>query len=174
MGLYAHTGCRLGRSGEAWSGQDATSRHTRRESAFLPALFIKSHIVRTITLRRLFRHHDPRFLGRFPKIGTLPAAPRRAFAPTSVAATPTPAVILHHQPELPGLACDRASEPPGLALPDPATRAEPQPRAGGCRPPSVPAGRLHPWLTARAEVSSDDLAVTRHALTAVAEVKVRA
>ncbi|GAA3232720.1 hypothetical protein GCM10020216_052240 [Nonomuraea helvata] len=58
--------------------------------------------------------------------------------------------ILHNQPELPGSV--RASR-----------RAHP-----------VPAGRHGPRLTARAEVSSDDLAVIRHALTAVAEVKVRA
>ncbi|GAA2215882.1 hypothetical protein GCM10009850_113500 [Nonomuraea monospora] len=58
--------------------------------------------------------------------------------------------ILHNQPELPGSACAH-------------TRTRPE-----------PAGRSCPWLTARAEVSSDDLAVIRHALTAVAEVKVRA
>ncbi|MEV0230242.1 hypothetical protein [Nonomuraea sp. NPDC050786] len=58
--------------------------------------------------------------------------------------------ILHNQPELPGSV--RASR-----------RAHP-----------VPAGRHGLRLTALAEVSSDDLAVTRRALTAVAEVKVRA
>ncbi|MEU4229819.1 hypothetical protein AB0F17_36445 [Nonomuraea sp. NPDC026600] len=72
----------------------------------------------------------------------------------SVAATPAAVYILHNQPELPELACITAGEP-GL------TTSEPVPVS--CR-----------WLTARAILSSDDLAVIRHALTAVAEVKVRA
>jgi 8-amino-7-oxononanoate synthase len=65
----------------------------------------------------------------------------------SVAVARTAVDILHHQPEQPGFAPDRRS---------------------------VSAGRGGPRLTARANVSSDDLAVIRHALTAVAEVKVSA
>ncbi|NUW35120.1 hypothetical protein HTZ77_27355 [Nonomuraea sp. SMC257] len=50
-----------------------------------------------------------------------------------------------------------------------------QPELRRCRrPPSAPDGRSCLRLTARANLSSDDLAVIRHALTAVAEVKVRA
>ncbi|GAA3176367.1 hypothetical protein GCM10010486_49960 [Nonomuraea roseoviolacea subsp. carminata] len=41
-------------------------------------------------------------------------------------------------------------------------------------PPPAPERRSCLRLTARANLSSDDLAVIRHALTAVAEVKVRA
>ncbi|MEV0346348.1 hypothetical protein AB0H88_11325 [Nonomuraea sp. NPDC050680] len=74
--------------------------------------------------------------------------------PTSVATTPATVYILHNQPELPDPACITAGEP-GL------TTSAPLPVS--CR-----------WLTARANLSSDDLAVIRHALTAVAEVKVRA
>ena len=45
--------------------------------------------------------------------------------------------------------------------------------AAGCfRPPSVPVGRSCLRLTARANLSSDDLAVIKGALTAVAEMKV--
>ncbi|MEU7861858.1 hypothetical protein [Nonomuraea sp. NPDC049141] len=76
------------------------------------------------------------------------------FGAASVAATPAPVYILHNQPELPEPACITAGKP-GL------TTSEPVPVS--CR-----------WLTARAILSSDDLAVIRHALTAVAEVKVRA
>ncbi len=72
----------------------------------------------------------------------------------SVAATRAPVYILHNQPELPELACITAGEP-GLTTSEPVRVS--------CR-----------WLTARANLSSDDLAVIRHALTAVAEVKVRA
>ncbi len=71
----------------------------------------------------------------------------RSEAGGSVSAAPTAAVILHHQPEPPRLA--RAA-------------------AVGA------AARACLRLTARANLSSDDLAVTTHALTAVAEVKVRA
>lgn len=71
-----------------------------------------------------------------------------AWAPVAVALAAVD--ILHNQPELPGSARDR---PYRLA---------------------AAAGRSCPRLTARANLSSDDLAVIRHALTAVAEVKVRA
>ncbi|WP_344894381.1 hypothetical protein [Nonomuraea antimicrobica] len=73
-----------------------------------------------------------------------------ARGPASVAIAYAAVDILHHQPEQPGSV--RAH-----------TRAGP-----------APAGRTGPRLTARAEVGSDDLAVIRHAFTAVAEVKVRA
>ncbi|MER6001902.1 hypothetical protein ABT120_25255 [Nonomuraea angiospora] len=70
--------------------------------------------------------------------------------PASVAIALAAVDILHNQPELPG-----------------SVRA-------GYRARPVPVGRHSPRLTARADVSSDDLAVIRHAFTAVAEVKVRA
>ncbi|GAA2855082.1 hypothetical protein GCM10020220_050350 [Nonomuraea rubra] len=73
-----------------------------------------------------------------------------ARGPASVVIARAAVDILHNQPELPGSACAH-------------TRTRPE-----------PAGGSSPRLTARAKVSSDDLAVIRHALTAVAEVKVRA
>ncbi len=70
--------------------------------------------------------------------------------PASVAIAQAAVDILHHQPELPGSARART------------------------RTRTAPVGCASPRLTTRAKVSSDDLAVIRHALTAVAEVKVRA
>ena len=70
-------------------------------------------------------------------------------APSSVASGHVAVDILLHQAELPGLA--RATAGAGVL------------ESHSC-----------PRLTARANLSSDDLAVIRHALTAVAEVKVRA
>ncbi|MFI6395597.1 aminotransferase class I/II-fold pyridoxal phosphate-dependent enzyme [Nonomuraea sp. NPDC050540] len=63
---------------------------------------------------------------------------------------------------------------PETALGVAATCAEHGVRVGCLRPPPVPTRHSCLWLTARANLSSDDLAVIRHALTAVAEVKVRA
>ncbi len=130
--------------------------------------------------------------GRPPDHDTAPA-------PASVVAASAAVDILQHQPELPGRARRRAGAlaatvrasgpgtsgpagavvpvvlgPPGTARAAAATCAEPGVRARRRRPPSVPEGRPCLRLTARANLSSDDLAVIRHALTAVAEVKVRA
>ncbi|RSM95579.1 hypothetical protein DMB42_49425 [Nonomuraea sp. WAC 01424] len=70
--------------------------------------------------------------------------------PASVAIAHAAVDILHNQSELPGFARTwRFARSVRI-----------------CRPPR--------WLTARADMSSDDLAVIRHALTAVPEVKVRA
>jgi 8-amino-7-oxononanoate synthase len=128
-----------------------------------------------------------------------PVIPRTGPARAPVAAALAAVDILHNQPELPGSARDRpdlpaaaaagsgleTDEPAGAvtsavlgpsetALPAAAGCAGPGMRAGRLRPPPAPAGRSCPRLTARATLSSDDLAVIRHALTAVAEVKVRA
>lgn len=62
--------------------------------------------------------------------------------------------------------------PPEIALRAALICAEHGVRAGYLRSPSVPVGRSCPRLTARANLSSDDLAVIRVALTAVAEMKV--
>ncbi|WP_326825470.1 hypothetical protein [Streptosporangium sp. NBC_01756] len=114
------------------------------------------------------------------------------------AATALAAVdILQNQPELPGHVRTRARESAstarelGLETNDPAGAvvpivlgppetvprvalicAERGVRDGYLRPLSVPAGRSCPRLTARANLSSDDPAVARGALTAVAEMKV--
>ncbi|MBB2915543.1 hypothetical protein FHS43_006866 [Streptosporangium becharense] len=117
--------------------------------------------------------------------------------PASVTAAPVVVDILHNQPELPRLARTRTRKPATTACElDPATggpagavvpvvpgppeavlrvaliRMERGTRAGRLRPPPAPAGRSCPRLTARANLSSDDLAVTRGAFTAVAEMKV--
>ncbi|GGO05520.1 hypothetical protein GCM10010116_10800 [Microbispora rosea subsp. aerata] len=65
--------------------------------------------------------------------------------------------------------------PPRLALSAGASYAGapcagPEARMGCFRPPSVPQGRSRRRLTARADLRSDDLAVVRGALTAVAEL----
>ncbi|GAA2362069.1 hypothetical protein GCM10010404_14840 [Nonomuraea africana] len=80
-----------------------------------------------------------------------------ALTADSVAVARAAMDILHNQPELPGYARDGASTSCGLD-----------------RHARIPADRTCLRLTARANLSSDDLAVIRHALTAVAGVKVRA
>ncbi|GAA2812366.1 hypothetical protein GCM10020219_100610 [Nonomuraea dietziae] len=80
-----------------------------------------------------------------------------ALTAASVAVARAAMDILHNQPELPGYARDGTSTPCGLD-----------------RHARIPAHRTCLRLTARANLSSDDLAVIRHALTAVAGVKVRA
>lgn len=62
--------------------------------------------------------------------------------------------------------------PPQQAVAAAAACAEHGVRVGCFRPPSVPPGRSCLRLTARADLRSDDLAVVRGALTAVAELKV--
>lgn len=59
---------------------------------------------------------------------------------------------------------------PRLALSAAALCAELGVRVGCFRPPSVPRGRSCLRLTARADLGSDDLAVVRGALTAVADL----
>src|SRR5690606_22394856 len=82
----------------------------------------------------------------------------RTRADMNPVATPPPAVdILHHQPELPVRARGRAGE---------RVCAE----QGAGTPARCPRTRL----TVRADLGCHDPAVIRHALTAVAEVKVRA
>lgn len=118
-------------------------------------------------------------------------------APGSVAAALAAVDILHHQPELPGRVRTMARElaavardlglesgdpagavvpvvlgPPEIALRAALICVEHGVRVGCFRPPSVPVGRSCLRLTARANLSSDDLAVIRGALTAVAEMKV--
>ncbi|MDF5756497.1 8-amino-7-oxononanoate synthase [Spongiactinospora sp. TRM90649] len=121
-------------------------------------------------------------------------------APACVAAALCAVGILTSHPELPEITRSRARElaamAAGLGLPDPgepagavvpvvlgppeaalraaAVCAEHGVRAGCFRPPSVPEGRSCLRLTARANLGSDDLAVIRVALTAVAEMKVNA
>lgn len=128
--------------------------------------------------------------GRPARRGTAPA-------PGSVTAAATALDILNSYPELPERARATAAAPtgaargPGLAVGEPAVVIAPvvpgppvaAPAAvaacagrgagvGRLRSPSVPADGSRPDLTARAEPSSDDLAVITNALTAVAEVKV--
>ncbi|MBB6351755.1 aminotransferase class I/II-fold pyridoxal phosphate-dependent enzyme [Nonomuraea muscovyensis] len=167
-------------------------------------LFGASHIVRTVTLSTSLGSQGGAVLGEPEVIDTLIDTGRSfifdtGLAPASVAAASAAADILQHQPELPGRARLRAGElaamvrelgletsepagavvpvvlgPPETALAAAATCAELGVRVGCFRPPSAPEGRSCLRLTARANLSSDDLAVIRHALTAVAEVKVRA
>lgn len=167
-------------------------------------LFRESHIVRTVTLSKALGSQGGAVLGEPEVIETLVDTGRSfifdtGLAPASVAAASAAVDILLHQPELPRRARLRAgelaravrelgletSEPagavvpvvlgaPGTAVLAAATCAELGVRVGCFRPPSVPDGRSCLRLTARANLSSDDLAVIRHALTAVAEVKVRA
>ncbi|MFG3443038.1 8-amino-7-oxononanoate synthase [Nonomuraea sp. NPDC047897] len=167
-------------------------------------LFGASHIVRTVTLSKSLGSQGGAVLGEPEVIDTLIDTGRSfifdtGLAPASVAAASAAVDILQHQPELPGRARLRAGElaataralgletsepagavvpvvlgPPETALAAAATCADLGVRVGCFRPPSVPEGRSCLRLTARANLSSDDLAVIRHALTAVAEVKVRA
>ncbi|WP_214409391.1 8-amino-7-oxononanoate synthase [Sphaerisporangium fuscum] len=120
-----------------------------------------------------------------------------ALAPSAVAAALAALDIVGDHPELPrqarqnASALARAAAGHGLPATDPAAAVVPvvlgPPDAalraaevlaehgvrGGCfRPPSVPSGRSCLRLTARANLSSDDLAVIGRALTAVAEMKV--
>ncbi|WP_230880042.1 8-amino-7-oxononanoate synthase [Planomonospora sp. ID67723] len=159
-------------------------------------------VVRTVTLSKSLGSQGGAVLGASEVIGTLVDTGRSfifdtGLAPGSVAAALAALDILRTQPELPGLVRTRAEElaamarglgletgePAGAVVPivlgDPETAlraavicAERGVRAGCFRPPSVPVGRSCLRLTARANLSSDDLAVIRGALTAVAEMKV--
>ncbi|MEV4804209.1 hypothetical protein AB0K18_29750 [Nonomuraea sp. NPDC049421] len=123
-------------------------------TAHIAELVTKSHTVRSVIPPKPRAAENEPLRDEPEVIHTSATSSRHrrdtARAPVSVAIAHTAVDILHHQPELPGSA--RAH-----------TRTRP-----------APVGRRGPRLTTRAEVSSDDLAVTRHALTAVAEVKVRA
>ncbi|GAA4072755.1 8-amino-7-oxononanoate synthase [Nonomuraea soli] len=162
-------------------------------------LFRESHIVRTITLSKSLGSQGGAVLGAPEVIETLIDTGRSfifdtGLAPGPVAAALTAVDILRNQPDLPGFARARASElaatarelgletnhpagavvpvvlgAPEAALGAAATCAAHGVRVGCFRPPSVPDGRSCLRLTARANLSSDDLAVIRHALTAVAE-----
>ncbi|MER7131575.1 8-amino-7-oxononanoate synthase [Streptosporangium saharense] len=159
-------------------------------------------VVRTVTLSKSLGSQGGAVLGAPEVIETLINTGRSfifdtALAPGSVAAALAAVDILHNQPELPGYVLTRAKELAalardlGLETNDPAGAVVPivlgQPetalraavicaehgvRVGCFRPPSVPVGRSCLRLTARANLSSDDLAVIRGALTAVAEMKV--
>jgi 8-amino-7-oxononanoate synthase len=159
-------------------------------------------VVRTLTLSKSLGSQGGAVLGAPEVIQTLIDTGRSfifdtGLAPGSVAAALAAVDILHNQPELPGYVRTRARELAsmarelGLETNDPAGAVVPivlgQPetalraalvcaergvRAGCFRPPSVPVGRSCLRLTARANLSSDDLAVIKGALTAVAEMKV--
>lgn len=157
-------------------------------------------IVRTVTLSKSLGSQGGAVLGAREVIETLMDTGRSfifdtGLAPGCVAAALAAVDILHNQPELPGYVRTAARElasmarelgletndpagavvpivlgPPETALRAAVICAEHGVRAGCFRPPSVPAGRSCLRLTARANLSSDDLAVIRGALTAVAEM----
>jgi 8-amino-7-oxononanoate synthase len=159
-------------------------------------------VVRTLTLSKSLGSQGGAVLGAPEVIQTLIDTGRSfifdtGLAPGSVAAALAAVDILHNQPELPGYVRTRARElasmarelgletndpagavvpivlgPPEAALRAALVCAERGVRAGCFRPPSVPVGRSCLRLTARANLSSDDLAVIKGALTAVAEMKV--
>lgn len=165
-------------------------------------LAAEPNIVRTITLSKSLGSQGGAVLGAPEVIQTLVDTGRSfifdtGLAPGSVAAALAAVDILHHQPELPGRVRTMARElaavardlglesgdpagavvpvvlgPPEIALRAALICVEHGVRVGCFRPPSVPVGRSCLRLTARANLSSDDLAVIRGALTAVAEMKV--
>ncbi|MER7212208.1 8-amino-7-oxononanoate synthase [Streptosporangium sp. NPDC000239] len=173
-----------------------------RGAAHAAGLAGERTVVRTVTLSKSLGSQGGAVLGAPEVIETLINTGRSfifdtALAPGSVAAALAALDILHNQPELPGHVLTRAKELAalardlGLETNDPAGAVVPivlgQPetalraavicaehgvRVGCFRPPSVPAGRSCLRLTARANLSSDDLAVIKGALTAVAEMKV--
>ncbi|MEU4835351.1 8-amino-7-oxononanoate synthase [Streptosporangium sp. NPDC023615] len=159
-------------------------------------------VVRTITLSKALGSQGGAVLGAPEVIQALVDTGRpfifdTGLAPGSVAAALAAVDILRDRPDLPSRVRSRARElaamardlgletvepagavvpvvlgPPEAALRAAAVCAERGVRAGCFRPPSVPEGRSCLRLTARANLSSDDLAVIRGALTAVAEMKV--
>ncbi|GLW06299.1 8-amino-7-oxononanoate synthase [Microtetraspora sp. NBRC 13810] len=161
-------------------------------------------VVRTITLSKSLGSQGGAVLGPPEIVDTLVDTGRSfifdtGLAPASVAAALAAVAILRSQPELPEHVRTRARElaaavaalgletcepagavvplvlgRPDVALAGAAICVENGVRAGCFRPPSVPAGRSCLRLTARANLSSDDLAVITVALTAVAEMKVNA
>ncbi|MBG0815213.1 8-amino-7-oxononanoate synthase [Planomonospora sp. ID82291] len=173
-----------------------------RGAVYAAGLAGERTVVRTVTLSKSLGSQGGAVLAAPEVVETLVDTGRSfifdtGLAPGSAAAALAAIDILHHRPELPGRVRTRArelasmarelgletGEPAGavvpvvLGRPETALRAaaicaEHGVRAGCFRPPSVPAGRSCLRLTARANLSSDDLAVIRGALTAVAELKV--
>lgn len=159
-------------------------------------------IVRTVTLSKSLGSQGGAVLGAPEVIDTLIDIGRSfifdtALAPACAGAALQALSIIESEPDLPERARSNAralatmarelglesSGPaaavvpvvlgtPQAALSGAAVCAERGVRVGCFRPPSVPLGRSCLRLTARANLRSDDLAVTRHALTAVAEMKV--
>ncbi|GII89507.1 8-amino-7-oxononanoate synthase [Sphaerisporangium siamense] len=159
-------------------------------------------IVRTVTLSKSLGAQGGAVLGAPEIVDTLVDTGRAfifdtGLAPASVASALAALDIVSGHPDLPGRARGNAVAlaravrerglptlepaaavvrvvlgPPDAALAAAAVFAEHGVRAGCFRPPSVPSGRSCLRLTARANLSSDDLAVIGRALTAVAEMKV--
>ncbi|RCG18341.1 8-amino-7-oxononanoate synthase [Sphaerisporangium album] len=159
-------------------------------------------VVRTVTLSKSLGSQGGAVLGAPEVVETLVDTGRAfifdtGLAPASVAAALAAVDIVSGHPDLPGRARANARAlagavrdrglataepaaavvpvvlgPPEAALAAAAALAAQGVRAGCFRPPSVPPGRSCLRLTARANLSSDDLAVIGRALTAVAEMKV--
>ncbi len=159
-------------------------------------------VVRTVTLSKSLGSQGGAVLGAPEVVDALIDTGRSfifdtGLAPSAVAAALAALDIVGDHPDLPRQARHNASAlaraagdrgllttdpaaavvpvvlgPPHVALSAAAVFAEHGVRAGCFRPPSVPTGRSCLRLTARANLSSDDLAVIGHALTAVAEMKV--
>ncbi|WP_067169122.1 8-amino-7-oxononanoate synthase [Microtetraspora niveoalba] len=159
------------------------------------------HIVRTVTLSKSLASQGGAVLGAPEVVGTLVDTGRSfifdtGLAPASAAAALRAVELLEEHPELPERASSIARAlagtvhelgletaepaaavvpvvlgPPGAAVSAATLCAELGVRVGCFRPPSVPHGRSCLRLTARANLGSDDLAVIRRALTAVAETE---
>jgi 8-amino-7-oxononanoate synthase len=159
-------------------------------------------IVRTVTLSKSLGSQGGAVLGTSEVVDTLIDTGRpfifdTGLAPSAVAAALAALDIIGDHPDLPRQARHNASAlaraaadrgltttdpaaavvpvvlgPPHVALSAAAVFAQHGVRAGCFRPPSVPSGRSCLRLTARANLSSDDLVVIGDALTAVAEMKV--
>ncbi|MDH2427779.1 8-amino-7-oxononanoate synthase [Sphaerisporangium sp. TRM90804] len=159
-------------------------------------------VVTTVTLSKSLGSQGGAVLGAPEVVDTLVDTGRAfifdtGLAPAAAAAALAALGIVGDHPELAGQARDNASAlaraaverglaatgpaaavvavvlgPPDAALSAAAAFAGHGVRAGCFRPPSVPHGRSCLRLTARANLSSDDLAVIGGALTAVAEMKV--
>ena len=157
-------------------------------------------IVRTVTLSKSLGSQGGAVLGAPEVIGTLVDTGRSfifdtGLAPACAGAALAALDILESTADLPERARMRAGElaalarelglettdpaaavvpvvlgSPRLALSAAALCAELGVRVGCFRPPSVPRGRSCLRLTARADLGSDDLAVVRGALTAVADL----
>lgn len=162
------------------------------------------HIVRTVTLSKSLGSQGGAVLGAPEVVGTLVDTGRSfifdtGLAPASAGAALAALTILEQEPDLPRRAREIAlelsataralgletTEPAAAVVPvvlgDPhralaaaATCADHGVKVGCFRPPSVPDGRSCLRLTARANLGSEDLAVTGRALAAVAGTKVTA
>ncbi|WP_061297178.1 8-amino-7-oxononanoate synthase [Herbidospora cretacea] len=162
------------------------------------------HIVRTVTLSKSLGSQGGAVLGAPEVVDTLVDTGRSfifdtGLAPASAGAALAALTILEQEPDLPRRAREIAlelsataralgletTEPAAAVVPvvlgDPhralaaaATCADHGVKVGCFRPPSVPDGRSCLRLTARANLGSEDLAVTGRALAAVAGTKVTA